>query len=620
MEKWVIKNRKADFQKLMEECGISEVLARCLVNKGLEDVEAIKAYLNPKIEGMHPPILLKDMEKACNLLENKIRDGKRIRIIGDYDVDGVVATYVLYRALTLLGAKVDYEIPDRIKDGYGMNIRMVDEAFAAQVDTLLTCDNGIVAMEQIARAKEYGMTVIVTDHHNPMLADEVKCDIATAEAALLNMESALTLEEATITPVKATLQTSGAILPEADAIINPKQPDCTYPFESLCGAAIAYKLVCALAEHFRTEGIEELEEELLSYVAIATVCDVMDLMGENRIIVKHGLKLLKNTKNKGLLALMDVAGVDKEQLSSFHLGFVIGPCLNASGRLNTAKKGLELLLSETEEEAVRLATEVRDLNNLRKEMTANNVEKAIRMIEESDLKEDKVLVVYLPDCHESIAGIIAGRVRERFNKPALVLTDAQDCVKGSGRSIEHYNMVEELSRCKELFLKMGGHPMAAGVSLLPENVEPLRRVLNENTTLTDEMLVGKVSIDILLPLGYISEELVHELKQLEPFGKGNEKPVFAEKDLKIKSAFIIGKNSSGIRLRVENMYGRQMEALYFGNVEEFFGILTKTFGEDEVQKLKTGRGTKITISVTYFPRINEYKGFKSVQLMIQNYR
>lgn len=638
MEKWVIKNRKADFQKLMEECGISEVLARCLVNRGLEDVEAIKEYLNPQIEGMHSPLLLKDIDKACNILEEKIREGKRIRIIGDYDVDGVVSTYVLYRALTHLGARVDYEIPDRIKDGYGMNIRMVDEAFADQVDTLLTCDNGIVAMEQIARAKEYGMTVIVTDHHNPMMADETKSDMAAVEANLLPTEAAIyaetavTLEkanllnmeaastQATVWPAEANIETPGIILPRADAIINPKQPDCSYPFEALCGATIAYKLVCALLEHFSIEGKEELEEELLSYVAIATVCDVMDLVDENRIIVKHGLRLLKKTKNKGLLALMDAAGIDKEQLSSFHLGFVIGPCLNASGRLNTAKKGLELLLSETEEEAVRLATEVRDLNNLRKEMTASNVEKAIRMIEESDLKEDKVLVVYLPDCHESIAGIIAGRVREHFNKPALVLTDAQGCVKGSGRSIEHYNMVKELSGCKELFLKMGGHPMAAGVSLLAEQVEPLRRVLNEKTTLTEEMLVGKVAIDILLPLGYISEELVHELKQLEPFGKGNEKPLFAEKDLKIKSAFVIGKNASGIRLRVENGYGRQMEALYFGNVEDFFGYLSEAYGEDEVQKLKTGRGTKITISLTYFPKVNEYNGFKSVQLMIQNYR
>jgi single-stranded-DNA-specific exonuclease len=585
MENWVLKNKKADFQFIMQECGISEVIARCLVNKGFEKVEDMQKFLHPGLEQLGEPLLLKDLPEACAILKNKLQEEKRIRIIGDYDVDGVVATYVLYQTFKRLGAKVDYEIPDRIKDGYGININMVEAAYEAGIDTIITCDNGIAALEQIEKAKSFGMTVIVTDHH-----------------------SLVQLEE------------GNPILPSADAVINPKRSDCQYPFKGLCGAAVAYKLSMALLKDFTMSDNQAFAEELLSYVAIATVCDVMELIGENRVIVKHGLELLKRTKNRGLNALMEVCAVDKEQLSAFHLGFVIGPCLNASGRLDTAKKGLELLLSDNEEAAIRLAGEVKSLNELRKNMTAENVEKAIAIIEESEIKDHKVLVVHLCDCHESIAGIIAGRLRERYNKPAIVLTDAEHGVKGSGRSIEVYNMFEELSGCRDLFLKMGGHPMAAGLSLLPENVELLRTTLNQNTLLTDDMLVPKVTIDIHLPLGFINEQLVNELKVLEPFGKGNEKPLFAEKDLKIRSAFIIGKSGNGLRLRVENKYGREMDAVYFGDVNEFFAYISKTYGEEEARKMKTGRGVNATISVTYFPKINEYNGFKNLQLMIQNYR
>ena len=588
MENWVIKNKKADFNRIMQECGVSEVLARCLVNKGLEQPAEIMEYLYPDIHDLHHPSFLKDMEKATGILRDKIRSGRRIRIIGDYDVDGVVSTYLLYRTLKMVGADADYDIPDRIKDGYGINIRMVEDARESGVDTLITCDNGIVALEQVCKAKEYGMTVIVTDHHS-----------------LLQMEDGKIL------------------LPEADAIINPKQPGCPYPFKDLCGAAIAYKLILALLNQFDIKENNECngyKEELLSYVAIATVCDVMDLTGENRIIVKHGMTLLRNTKNKGLLALMEASQLDKDQISAFHLGYVLGPCLNASGRLDTAKKGLELLLAEDNEDAVKLAAEVRNLNDIRKEMTSENVEKAVRMIEEGPLKDDKVLVVYLKGCHESIAGIIAGRIRERYHRPVLILTDAGDGIKGSARSIGQYNMIEELSKQRELFTKVGGHPMAAGFSLMPWNMEPLRKALNEQTVLTEEMLVPKVSIDILLPMGYLSEELVQELRLLEPFGKGNEKPLFAEKDLKIKSAFIIGKNASGIRFILENQYGRQLEAVYFGDVEEFFTYIRDTYGEEKAEKLKTGRSTSILLTVTYYPKINEYNGFKSIQMILQNFR
>lgn len=584
MERWVIKNRKADFNRIVKECGVGEVLARCLVNKGLEETKDILSFIHTDVKTLYDPFLMKDLKKACDILSEKINTGKKIRIIGDYDVDGVVSTYILYRTLKKLGARVDFEIPDRMKDGYGININMVEAAHEEQVDTILTCDNGISAIDQTKIAKDYHMTVIITDHHNLFQTEEGE-----------------------------------TLVPEADAVINPKQEECQYPFKELCGAAVAFKLSIALIKSFGMTS-PDFVEELLSYTAIATVCDVMELVDENRVIVKHGLSLLKRTENKGLLALMEISNVDKSQLSTFHLGFVIGPCLNASGRLDTARKGLELLMADSTEKAVKMAAEVRNLNDIRKNMTVENVQKAIELIESTDLKNDKVLVVYIRDCHESIAGIIAGRIKDRYNKPTLVLTDAEGCVKGSGRSIEQYNMFEKLSRCRDLFLKMGGHPMAAGFSLLPENVEVLRKYLNTHTELTDDMLIYKVTIDIHLPFGYVDEALIQELKLMEPYGKGNEKPLFAEKEIRIKSAMIIGKNASGIRFRLVNKYGREIDAIYFGDVVRFFQYIADTYGIEESEKLKTGRGSNVSISITYYPHINEYNGFKTIQLMIQNYR
>ncbi|HHT88551.1 MAG TPA: single-stranded-DNA-specific exonuclease RecJ [Clostridiales bacterium] len=569
----------------MEKCDVSEVMARCLVNRGLKDPEEIKTFLHPSMDDLYSPFLLKDMKKACDILHEKIESGKKIRIIGDYDVDGVMSTYILYRTLKLIGANVDYEIPDRISDGYGINIRMVEEAREGHIDTILTCDNGIVAADEIKKAKEYGMTVIVTDHHSLHVTDDNRI-----------------------------------ILPEADAIINPKQPDCTYPFKGLCGGAIAYKLAVALLDRYELSYKMSYEEELISYAAIATVCDVMELTDENRIIVKYGLTFLKNTMNNGLLALMDVCQMDKERLSTFHLGYIIGPCLNASGRLDSAKKGISLLLSETKNEAIELATELRNLNEERKDMTAEYTGKAIITVEEQGMLKDTVLVIYLPDCHESIAGIIAGRIREKYHRPTLILTDSVDCVKGSGRSIDNYDMIEELSKCRELMIKVGGHPMAAGLSIMPENIESLRKALNENSQLTEEMLKPKITIDILLPLGYLTQELVNELKLLEPFGNGNDKPLFAERDLTIKSVLVIGKNTSGLKFRVENTYGREMDALYFGDVDGFFKYIQDTYGEDEALRLKTGRRSQIKLTVTYYPAVNEYNGYKNMQIMIQNYR
>lgn len=584
MENWFIKNIKADFGLIMKQCGISEVLTRCLVNKGYSDSGEIMEFLYPDINGLHDPFLLKDMDKAVAILKNKIDSKRKIRIIGDYDVDGIISTYLLIRTLKMLNADIDYVIPDRIRDGYGINTGMVEEAIEAGVDTILTCDNGIVALEQVQKAKASNLTVIITDHHS-LLQDD----------------------------------SGDILLPEADAIVNPRQPDCAYPYKELCGAAVAYKLILGLLRLYGMH-LTEYKEELLSYVAIATVCDVMNLTGENRIIVKHGLSLLKKTQNYGLRALMEVNNITDTQLNVFHIGFILGPCLNASGRLDTAAKGLELLLTKDYDKACALAAELMELNSIRKDMTSENVDKAIRLIEEGDMKKDKVLVVYLKDCHESIAGIIAGRIREIYHRPVLILTEAKDCIKGSGRSIEQYNMIEELTGHRDLFIKAGGHPMAAGFSLMSDKIEPLREALNKDAQLTEDMLIPKVVIDIHLPFGYLSEELIDELKLLEPCGKGNEKPLFAEKDLRIKSVFVIGRNASGLRFILENRYGKQIEAVYFGDVEEFFTYIRDSYGDEEADKLRTGRGSSVPMSVTYYPRLNEYNGFKSIQIVIKNYR
>lgn len=586
MEKWVLKNKKADFAAMMEQYKISEVIARLLVNRNQETEEDIKAYLNPELNRLHNPLEMKDLKKACDILADKISQGKKIRIVGDYDVDGVAATYVLYTALLKCKAAVDYEIPDRIKDGYGINMNIIDEAYRDGIDTILTCDNGIAAWEQTKKAKELGMTVIITDHH----------DIPYSENA----------------------GQKEYLVPEADAVVNPKQPDCCYPFQNLCGAAVAFKLVQVLYDRF---GINTQEAEaLLEIVAIATVCDVMELINENRIIVKHGLKLLKQTGNYGLKALLEKNNINLSSLSAYHLGYIIGPCLNASGRLDTAKKGLGLLLSATEEEADKLAGELKQLNDVRKEMTVKGLEQAVKLVEESNRKSDKVLVVYLKDCHESLAGIIAGRLRERYNKPAIVLTDSEVSVKGSCRSIEQCNIYEELSKCRHLLLKYGGHPLAAGLSLEEAMVEQLREEINQNSSLTEDDFIPKISIDILLPLGYLSEELIKELELLEPFGKGNIKPIFAEKNLRVRRAFVIGKNSNVLKLNVVNEYGRVMEALYFGDVEAFLEMLSQNYGQEEVDKMFQNRDNRVKLSVTYYPGINEYGGNRTVQIVIQNYQ
>ena len=574
MEKWFVAMKKADFNGIAEKYQISPIIARLMRNRDVIGDEAIDFYLNGTVEDLYDGLLMKDMDRAVDILKEKIEEGKKIRVIGDYDIDGVNATYILQQGLAGLGADVDTDIPDRIKDGYVLNQMLIDRALEDDVDTIITCDNGIAAMSEIAYGKENGMTIVVTDHHEVPYLEE-------------NGEKKY-------------------LLPPADAVVDPHRADCEYPFKGLCGAAVAYKLVEVL---YRVSGkseqeVEHLQESLMENVAIATIGDVMDLVGENRVFVKKGLELLKTTKNEGLHALMQCTGVDTANLNTYHIGFVIGPCINAGGRLDTAKRALELLNASNRREAVTLAADLKELNDSRKEMTEEGVEEAVRQIESSSWKDDQVLVVYLPECHESIAGIIAGRIKERYYRPTFVLTKGETGVKGSGRSIEAYDMFAEMSRCRELFTKFGGHKLAAGLSLEEEKVEVFRKRINELADLTEEDLQMKVSIDMRLPFPYINEELIHELKILEPFGKGNGKPLFAESKLRVIQPRIFGKNRNVLKCRLEDQQGNQMEAVYFGEVEDCLRQMEK----------------KQIMSFTYYPSINEYMGRRTIQLTIVNYQ
>lgn len=574
MEKWFVTMKKADFNGIAEKYQISPIIARLMRNRDVIGDEAIDFYLNGTVDDLYDGLLMKDMDRAVDILKEKIEEGKKIRVIGDYDIDGVNATYILQQGLAGLGADVDTDIPDRIKDGYGLNQMLIDRALEDDVDTIVTCDNGIAAMSEIAYGKENGMTIVVTDHHEvPYLEENGK---------------------------------KKYLLPPADAVVDPHRADCEYPFKGLCGAAVAYKLVEVL---YRVSGkseqeVEHLQDNLMENVAIATIGDVMDLVGENRVFVKKGLELLKTTKNEGLHALMQCTGVDTANLNTYHIGFVLGPCINAGGRLDTAKRALELLNASNRREAVTLAADLKELNDSRKEMTEEGVEEAVRQIESSSWKDDQVLVVYLPKCHESIAGIIAGRIKERYYRPTFVLTRGETGVKGSGRSIEAYDMFAEMSRCRELFTKFGGHKLAAGLSLEEENVEVFRKRINELADLTEEDLQMKVSIDMRLPFPYINEELIHELKILEPFGKGNGKPLFAESKLRVIRPRIFGKNRNVLKCRLEDQQGNQMEAVYFGEVEDCLQQMEK----------------KQIMSFTYYPSINEYMGRRTIQLTIVNYQ
>lgn len=586
MERWVLLRKGADFEEIGKKYQISPRLACLIRNRDVIGEEAVDRYLNGTISDLYDGMLMKDMDKAIDILKEKILEDKKIRVIGDYDIDGVNATYILLEGLERLGADVDSDIPDRISDGYGLNRHLVERAYEAGVDTLITCDNGIAAADEIAYGKEMGMTVIVTDHH------EVPFDEYDGEKRYR--------------------------IPPADAVMDPKQSDCLYPFKGLCGAAVAYKLMEALWESMGKDSADL--DDLIENVAIATIGDVMDLEDENRIFVKEGLQMLRRTKNPGLKALIECTGIDKNSLNSYHIGFVLGPCINASGRLDTAKRALELLRAGTQKEADILAGDLKALNDSRKDMTEEAVKQAEEQVETTTISKDKVLVVYLPDCHESLAGIVAGRIRENYYKPVFVLTDAEEGVKGSGRSIDGYHMYEELNKCKEFLTKFGGHRLAAGLSLPKENVGKFREMLNKNCTLTEEEMKEKVTIDMEMPFGCVTEGLVKELELLEPFGKGNTKPVFAARDVTLLGARILGKNRNVLKLQVQDVNGCRIEAMLFHHADDFLGKLEEQYGKTEVEALLKGRGRQIRISMTYYPDINEYMGEKTPQIVVTHYR
>lgn len=570
-EKWVEAPRITGNEELAQKFSVSPMAMRLIRSRAGMSEEEVREYLCGTIDELADPYLMKGMRDAVSLLQEKIRQGSRIRIIGDYDIDGVNATHILITALRRIGAAADTVIPDRLKDGYGVNEHLIQDAKDAGVDTIVTCDNGIAAAKEIAFAKELGMTVIVTDHHDIPYREE---------------------EDGSRT----------VILPPADVIINPKQEDCPYPFKKLCGAAVAWRLAEAL---YIEAGISREEFlALAEFAAVATVGDIMDLTGENRILVKYGLRRLEQTKNPGYRALIAVNGLEGKKLTAYHIGFVIGPCINASGRLDTAKRALRLLGAESKAEAEELAGDLKALNDSRKDLTVKGTREAIELIEETDLKQDRVLVVYLPDCHESLAGIIAGRIRERYYKPCFVLTDAEDGVKGSGRSIPGYHMFDEMTKVRELFTKYGGHPMAAGLSLKPENVEPFRQAVNENCRLTEEELTPCLNYDAVLPLCYAGEQIIRELELLEPFGKANEKPLFAAANLKVRSARIIGKNQNVLKAVLEGPDGTRLDTISFGDVQENLAYI---------------EGKK-DVCILYYPEINEYQGRRSVQLVVESWR
>ena len=569
MEKWVVTAKRADFQAIGEKFHIDPVIARLIRNRDVTDESKIREYLTGTIEDLPSPWLMKDMRKAVDILKEKISAQAKIRIIGDYDIDGVTSTYVLLKGLTRIGGKVDTYIPDRVADGYGIHEHLINRAEEDGIDTIVTCDNGIAAAAEIDMARKKNMTVIVTDHHE--------------------------------IPYREINGTRQMLLPPANAILNPKQSDCDYPEKGLCGAVVAFKLIIALYEEY---GIPKKElEDYYELAAIATVGDVMDLQGENRILVKEGLRRLKDTENIGLRELIRANGLEDMKITSYHVGFVLGPCINASGRLDTAARSLALLNAKDREKAARLAGDLTALNQSRKALTEKGKEEAIQMVETTSLSQDKVLVIFLPDCHESIAGIIAGRIREKYHRPSIVLTRGETGIKGSGRSIEGYSMFEELVKCADLMTQFGGHPMAAGLSMEEKNVEEFRKRLNENCTLTEEDLSPKVIIDVPMPVSYITRELIEQISLLEPFGKGNTKPVFAQKGLRVLESRVFGKNRNVAKVKLMDPSGTVMDGVYFGEAEEFAGFID---GKD-------------SISVTYYPEINIFRGRESIQIVIQNY-
>ncbi|MCR4695341.1 MAG: single-stranded-DNA-specific exonuclease RecJ [Pseudobutyrivibrio sp.] len=587
MSKWIIQRKGADYKGLSEKLKVDQVIVRLMVNRGMENYEEMEEFLRPSLERIPDPHLLKDMDKACSLLRDAINEGKKIRVVGDYDVDGIMSTYILVTAIKRAGGKVDFALPHRITDGYGINPDMVQAAKDAGVDLIITCDNGIAASPAVDVAKELGMTFVVTDHH------DVPFDLA----------------DDGVTKIQK--------LPKADAVVDPKRDDSDYPFKEICGAQVAWKLTYCLYELF---GIDKSEADaLLQFASIATVCDVMPLDGENRATVYHGLKALSATTNPGLRALIARTNLAGKDLNCYNIGFVIGPCFNASGRLDTAQAGVDLLMEEDYDQALAMANELVELNAQRKAMTEKGIEMAKEIMENSGMAADRVLVIYIPSLHESLAGIVAGRIKEEYYRPTFVITDSEGGAKGSGRSIPSYNMFEKLSQVKDIFTKFGGHPMAAGISLPKEKIDELRIRLNENCNLTDEDLEEEILIDCDMPLDYITEDLVDSISLLEPYGTGNSRPVFALKDVRIKRASYMGKESQFLRLSLLTESGKSMTGLLFRKAKDFEDLMVDRFGKTAWEGLFSGRDTGISANIIYQPSINEFRGKRSLQIIIDNF-
>ena len=582
-QNWVIQTRRADFNALSEQFHIDPVTARILVNRGLEENQ-FESFLHPELDTLHNPFLMEDMNQAVRIIIHDIEEGQKIRIVSDYDVDGVMSNYILYKGLKRIGAEVDYVIPHRVKDGYGINDEIIMNAAEEGIHTILTCDNGIAANAVLAKAKELGMTVVISDHHQvPFIMEGEKKQY---------------------------------ILPPADAILNPKKQTCKYPFDDLCGAGVAYKLVEALYE--KREIPKEEISQFLEFVAIATICDVVSLKDENRTFVVNGLARLNHTSNLGLRALISANKLSDVTISTYHIGFKIGPCINATGRLESAIASMELLLEEDIETAIGKAQGICAMNEERKEMTRQGIQKAEAYLQNAEPM--KVFVIYLPDCHESLAGIIAGRIRDSYHHPVLVVVNSEEegVLKGSGRSIEEYHMFQALQECNDLLLKFGGHAMAAGFSIKKECLETFIKRLNTISTLTEETFIPKIRIDAAMPISYVSEELIEEIDSLAPFGKGNEKPVFAQKDLNVLSAKIMGKDRNVVKITLESKDGAVGEGIYF-NAQEFSDNIIEWFGQEEYDKLIHGWLNNVVLSIVYYPTINEFNGTRTIQFQIKRY-
>lgn len=586
MEKWIEIRKGGNFMEMAKKYGIDPLIARIIRNRDITDEKEITEYLYGGKEALHNPHLLKDVDKAAEIIAEGIAGKKAMRIIGDYDIDGVNATYILLEGIRRCGGNVDAAIPDRMKDGYGINEHLIEQALSDGKELLITCDNGIAAINEINFAKEKGMTVVVTDHHE--------------------------------IPYRNTEQGKEFLRSNADAIVNPKQNDCLYPCKGICGAVVAWKLVQVLYERMDIPVVEA--DIFIENAGFATVGDVMDLTGENRILVKLGLKALEHTKNPGMKALIAKNKLSDKPLSAYHIGFVLGPCINASGRLDTAKRSLELLLERDEVKASALAGELVEFNESRKYMTQQETQKALEQIEKEGREKDKVLVVYLPECHESLAGIIAGRIREAYQRPVFVLTKGEEGVKGSGRSIEAYSMFDKMTEVAELFTKYGGHPMAAGLSMQEEDIDKLREQLNQKAELSEEDMAEVVRLDAVLPMSYFTADTIRQLSVLEPCGKSNTKPVFADRNIKITRAGIVGVNRNVLKLHLLDSMGNPVAGVYFGEVEKFLTFLSEKFGSEEVDAAMHGRENSIQFAAIYEPAVDTYSGRESVQAIIRRFR